>query len=99
MEPKDFKFLCKTIKEIWKIQKKPIDKNNLKKYSNMKKVFEKSIVSKNFIYKGKKISLKDLDFKKPGDGIKANQLNKVLGKRVKKDIKSNTKLQLSHFHE
>ena len=54
MEPKDFKFLNKTIKEIWKIQKKPIDKNNLKKYSNMKRVFEKSIVSKNFIYKGKK---------------------------------------------
>ena len=45
MEPKEFSFLSKTIKEIWKIIQNPVNKNNIKKYKKMKIIFEKGIVS------------------------------------------------------
>ena len=98
MEPLDFKFFCKTLKEIWKIKKRPIDKNNLNKYLNMKRVFEKSIVSKKFIKKGKTVTINDLDFKKPGNGIRSDNLKKILGKKVNKNIKNNVMLKLSDFY-
>ena len=73
MEPSEFKEFCKIIKDIWYIQNFKINKNDLKKYSSMKRVFEKSIVSKKFIKKGSKIKFEDLNFKKPGDGVRADK--------------------------
>ena len=62
MEPMEFKDFCKII-NIWHIQKFKINKKNLKKFSSMKKVFEKSIVSKKYIKKGSKIKFEDLNYK------------------------------------
>ena len=44
MELQEFKNYVKGIKSIWKMNEKPVDKNNIKKFKDMKKVFEKSIV-------------------------------------------------------
>ena len=41
MEPREFSFFKKNIKEIWKIMDNPVDKNNLNEYKDMKRVFEK----------------------------------------------------------
>ena len=98
MEPPDFKFFCKTLKEIWEIKKRPIDKNNMNKYLTMKRDFEKSIVSKKFIKKGKIVTINDLDFKKPGNGISPDNIKKIIGKKVKKNIKHNVILKLSDFY-
>ena len=54
---------------------------------NVKKVSRKSIVSSNFIPKGKKISEIDICFKRPGYGISPLDLRKVIGKRTLKSIK------------
>lgn len=98
MEPKEFTEFCKIIKDIWHIQNYTVDKNDLKKYSSMKKVFEKSIISKKFIKKGSSIKLGDLNFKKPGDGIRADQYKKIIGKITKRNIKINTKIKYSDFN-
>ena len=45
MEPREFSFFAKNIKEIWKIMDNPVDKNNLNEYKDMKRVFEKSVVA------------------------------------------------------
>lgn len=98
MEPMEFKDFCKIIKDIWHIQKFKINKNNLKKFSSMKKVFEKSIVSKKYIKKGSKIKFEDLNYKKPGDGIRADQYKKIIGKIVNKDIDVDKKIKFSDFN-
>lgn len=98
MEPKEFKEFSKIIKEIWLINKHRVNKNNLKKYASMKKVFEKSIVTEKYLRKGTKIKLSDLNFKKPGDGIRADQYKKIIGKKVKKNININRKIKYSDFN-
>ena len=45
--------------------------------------------SKNFLEKGKKINRNDLVFKRPGTGISPMDVNKIIGRRVKKNIKAN----------
>jgi N,N'-diacetyllegionaminate synthase len=57
---------------------------------NVKKVSRKSIVSSNFIPKGKKISEIDICFKRPGYGISPLDIKKVIGKRTLKNIKENS---------
>jgi len=74
-----------------------VNKNNLKKYASMKKVFEKSVVSNKFLNKGAKIKIKDLNFKKPGNGIRADKYKKILGKVLKKNIQINHKFKYSDF--
>ena len=71
----------------------------MNKYLTMKRVFEKSIVSKKFIKKGKIVTINDLDFKKPGNGISPDNIKKIIGKKVKKNIKHNVILKLSDFYD
>ena len=56
---------------------------------NVKKVARKSIVSANFIKKGKVISEEDICFKRPGYGISPLEKKKVIGKKASKDISIN----------
>ena len=93
MEPDEFSFLSKNLKEIWKITKNPVNKNNIKRYKNMKKIFEKGIVSATNLSKGTILTIKNITFKKPSDGIRAFDYKKVLGKKLKKDIKVNHKIK------
>ena len=53
---------------------------------NVKNVSRKSIVSANFIPKGKKIQSDDLCFKRPGYGVSPLDKKKILGKRSSKNI-------------
>ena len=98
MEQKEFKFYVDTIKDIWKIKNTKIDKNNLSPFRKMKKIFEKSIVTKDKISKNTKISFKHLNFKKPGDGIRADNYKKILGKKLKVNLEKDSKLKFSHFY-
>tara|TARA_Y100000310_G_C20696501_1_gene826095 strand:+ start:241 stop:1287 length:1047 start_codon:yes stop_codon:yes gene_type:complete len=54
------------------------------------KVARKSIVAKINILKGAKITKDMMSIKRPGTGIKPKYLDKVFGKRVKKDIKKDS---------
>ena len=71
----------------------PVDKNNIKIYKDIKKIFEKSIVIKKNLPKNHKIKLEDLAFKKPGDGIPAMNYKSIIGRRLKYSINENTKLR------
>ena len=46
---------------------------------------KKSIVMKKQVKKNKLITINDIDFKKPGDGISAMKYRKVLGLKAKKN--------------
>lgn len=92
MEPEEFSFLSKNLKEIWKIVENPINKNDIKKYKKMKIIFEKGIVSAYDLSKNTILTKKNIAFKKPADGIRAFNYKKILGKKLKKNIKMNHKI-------
>ena len=50
------------------------------------KIMRRSITLKNNLKKDQKISLKDIDLQRPGVGIAPTYLNKILNKKVKKDL-------------
>lgn len=86
LEPDEMKNYINGLKFIGKTLKSKVDKNNLKKYKEMKKIFEKSIVAAKNLKKGTILKLSNLDFKKPGTGILAKDYKKIIGKRINKNI-------------
>jgi len=98
MEQKEFNFYINTIKDIWAINKSFVDKDKLKPFRKMKKIFEKSIVTKDIIKKKTILRLKHLNFKKPGDGIRADMYKKIIGKKIRVELPKDTKLKYSHFY-
>jgi sialic acid synthase SpsE len=65
----------------------------------MKKIFEKSLVTRTSLKKNTIIRLKHLNFKKPGDGIRADNYKKIIGKKIKTDLPQNKQLRYSHFYK
>ena len=59
---------------------------------------KRSIYIKRNIKKGTKIKLSDLEFKRPLDGISSNKASWVIGKKVLKNLKMNTKLNRKHLN-
>lgn len=98
MESKELKLFIKEIRDAEKALYIKVDKDVLaKEMKEMKKIFEKSIVAKKHILKGTSISIDDIAFKKPGDGIRADDYREILGNIVKVDIKKNTQLNKEMF--
>lgn len=95
MEPDEFRDYVNNIKRTWKLLKKKVDKNNLTKFRKMKKIFEKSIVINKSLKKGHKITFNDLTYLKPGDGIRADKLNTIIGKKLLRSFPKLTKLKMS----
>ena len=89
MEPKEFLIMSKKIKRILEILGKEKLIPNLEEKKKRYKT-HRYIVAKNKIFKGKKILLKDIAFKrsiKKIKKIKPNEYKKVVGKIAKFDIK------------
>jgi N-acetylneuraminate synthase len=93
-EPHEFKLLSSCLNDIWIMQNNPVNKFDNSEFSEMKKIFEKSIVTACPISKGTKISRDLLSFKKPGDGIKARDYKTLLGKIVMRDLPENYQIRV-----
>ena len=89
MEPDDFKIFCDSLYKSKIMLNSKVNKDNLRPFKKMKMVFEKNVVAKKIIPKGKKISMSDLDFKKTGNGVKASKFKYFLGKRSRRRIDKN----------
>ena len=96
-EPKEMADYVSGIKFISDVLKSPIDKDNLIKYKEMKKIFEKSIVARNDLLKGHILKYEDLDFKKPGDGVRADKYKEIIGKKLNKNLQKNDKILFEFF--
>ncbi len=92
MEPDEFKVFCGCIREAETILNHPVNKDDLSHYQDMKNIFEKSVISSRPLVSGTVITLNDLSFKKPGDGIRAADYSNVIGKRIVNDIPENHKI-------
>lgn len=74
------------VRNIEEMLNNPIDKNNISQFSELKVMFEKSLAINKDLKVGDKISLDDLEAKKPkGKGINAGEFQSVIGKTLKND--------------
>jgi N-acetylneuraminate synthase len=82
---KEMKNLVISSKRAYKLSGKlnrKLSKEEIKK----SKIMRRSVTLKNNLKKDQKISLQDLDLQRPGIGIAPIYLNKVLNKKIKKDL-------------
>jgi sialic acid synthase SpsE len=84
-EPESFRNmidLCNNAYKSLGLHERLVSSEELSQRLNMRR----SIVSKNLIKKGQKISGSDIVFKRPGDGISPDEISDVIGKFAKNDI-------------
>ena len=93
MEPNDFAIYCRGLRDIWTMVAHPVDKNDLSQYLDMKRIFEKSIVTARPLSGGTVVCRDDLAFKKPGDGISAAKYKEFIGRRVRGNLPADHKLE------
>src|SRR3954447_10035154 len=92
-EPRDLRDLVQGIRAIEKMLAAPVDKDDLAPYAEMKQVFEKSVVSVVAIPEGAVLERAMLGAKKPGTGIPARDLERVVGRRARVAIPADTVLR------
>jgi len=92
-EPDEFNRFTLSLRDAWAILDHPVQKHLVKEYDDMKNTFEKSIVTKRNLKAGHVLTMEDLAFKKPGDGIKASLYKEVLGTQLLTDVDCNHKLE------
>lgn len=84
-DPIDLKIICEGSKNIINAlgnQERSISEREQNNIVN----FRRSIVAKKKLNRGTVINMDLIDFKRPGDGIPPNDYEKILGKKLKKDI-------------
>ncbi len=82
IEPHELSDLVSGIRAIEIMLGSDIDKSDINHFAEMKKIFEKSIVSLVEIPEGTIIEEGMLGVKKPGTGLPPNRINDVLGRRT-----------------
>jgi N-acetylneuraminate synthase len=92
LEPDELEDLVEGVREIEAMLASPVDKDDLEPFAEMKRVFEKSVVSASEIPAGAEISREMVAAKKPGTGIPARRLPEVVGRRARVDIPADTVL-------
>ena len=96
MDPTELKKFISDLKNISKLsglKEKKVLKCELENFYKLKK----SLISKINIKKGQKIQISMISAKRPGTGIRANEIKSILSKRSIKNIKKNSILKLSMF--
>tara|TARA_Y100000996_G_C22064660_1_gene454729 strand:- start:4 stop:456 length:453 start_codon:yes stop_codon:yes gene_type:complete len=62
---------------------------------NQRKKMRRSIFTRQILKKNEKITLNKILLRRPGNGIPPNKLSKILGKKVKRNIRKNSLLKIS----
>ena len=72
---------------IHKALNNPIDKNNNEQFLTVKSIFEKSLAINKDLCQGHILTFEDLEAKKPkGYGIDALEFEKVIGKKIVRNL-------------
>lgn len=91
-EPDELADLVAGIREIETMLARPVDKDDLGPVEDMKRIFEKSVVTVADVSAGTVLSNGMLGAKKPGTGIPARRLPELLGRRARRDLPADTVL-------
>lgn len=96
-EPDEFRRYCAELRDAWQIAANPVDKSDSSAFREMKQIFEKSIVTAVSLKQGDVLSRDVLAFKKPGTGIRADQIEQIVGKRITRDLPQDHMLSEKDF--
>ncbi len=92
----DVKELIESMNYIQKCINNPVDKSSNHFNKKVKRIFSKTLAVNKDLFKGHKLMIDDLETKKPGNlGVSAENYRKVLGKKLKRDLKRNSFLKSS----
>jgi sialic acid synthase SpsE len=90
LEPDELEDLVEGVREIETMLAHPVDKDDLEPFEEMKRVFEKSVVTVADIPAGATIERAMLAPKKPGTGIPAALIEDVVGRTAARDLPADT---------
>lgn len=93
LDKKEFSNLCTECFFVFDAIRQPVKEKSIADFSEMKMVFEKSIVARRAIQKGETLSMEMLGFKKPGKGTPARRYEEFLGRKVITDIAKDDYIQ------
>jgi len=97
LEPADFHHFSRALNEAQLILNSHINKDDITEYMSMRKVFQKSIVSKYDLPAGHVLTISDLAFKKPGEGISPSEYRSIIGLPLKQSVSHDTYI-IPGFH-
>jgi N-acetylneuraminate synthase len=97
-EPEEFRKFCAAVKSVAAMLGHPVDKDDLSPYRDMKRIFEKSVVTARSLSAGHRLTRGDLAFKKPGDGIAAARWGELVGHSLARDLPADHKLSLADLN-
>jgi N-acetylneuraminate synthase len=93
LEPAEFEQLAQGIRAIETMLDSQVDKDVLGAHlSDMKQIFEKSVVTLVDIPEGTALTGQMIGLKKPGTGMPASRLSEIIGQRVRRHIPRNSVL-------
>ena len=95
-DPKEFLDLVKRIRSVEKLRGKPRD-GPTKTEKKSLKLMRKSIAANTDIPKGSKVTKSMVIFVRPGTGISPKDLDKIIGKRIKKNVQKGNLLNWKMF--
>ncbi len=93
LEPAELKDLVQGVRAIETMLNSPVDKGDASRFGEMKRIFEKSLVSLAPIPAGAEFTPQVVGVKKPGTGIPAARFHEVMGKKAARDIPAGRLLQ------
>ncbi|MFH1035926.1 MAG: N-acetylneuraminate synthase family protein [Pseudomonadota bacterium] len=93
LEPEELADLVRGVRAIECMLAHPVQKADASRFSEMKRVFEKSLVALVDIPAGAVLTPSLLGVKKPGDGIPAARLGQALGRRATRAIAADSLLR------
>lgn len=97
LEPEEFSRMVEGIRAAEALCGNVVDKGTNEKFSEMKRIFEKSVVLRSAVRQGDVLTEAVIALKKPGNGIPPKDFEKVLGKRATRDLPGDTVLDWGDF--
>ncbi len=92
--------LAEGVRFIEKMRANEIDKDEMaREMEGMRGIFTKSVVARTDLEAGATLREEDLSSKKPGTGIPASKLGKLIGRRLRRSVKADEILQEDDIHE
>ena len=94
LDPSELKQLVEGVRFVERMALHPVSKSELDpKTAPMREIFFKSVVPLNDLPVGKVLARQHLGLKKPGTGIAAAELDKIIGRTLKRAVKKDIPLQ------
>ena len=95
-DPKELKDMVRLGTEVWQsiqYKEKVLSDDEIK----MRPLMRRSIVAAQDLKAGDILSMKDIDFKRPGDGIGPNDVGSVVGRKLIADVSKDLKIEGNNF--